>query len=91
MSGTFSCTLNLGGFAFDPKHPSYPKNSKRSSLPFNRDGSVTFTNQAHPDTIPWILAPDLEGTMVAWCISMEVFVTLKFYFPMRVQHKLSSE
>jgi len=81
----------LGGFAFDPKHPSYPKNSKRSSLPFNRDGSVTFTNQAHPDTIPWILAPDLEGTMVAWCISMEVFVTLKFYFPMRVQHKLSSE
>jgi len=105
LFGTFSLTLeNLGGFPFDPKHPSYPKNSKRSSLPFNRDGSVTFTNQAHPDTITWSLAPDLEGTMVAWCISMEVFVTilnrsqptsagktLKVCFPMRVQHKLSSE
>ncbi len=67
MSGTFSWTLeNLGGFPFDLKHPSYPKNSKRSSLPFNRDGSVTFTNQAHPDTITWTLAPDLEGTMVAF-------------------------
>ncbi len=105
MSATFSWTLeNLGGFPFDPKHPSYPKNSKRSSLPFNRDGSGTFTNQAHPDTITWTLAPDLEGTMVAWCISMEVFMTilnirsptsagktLKFCFPMHVQHKLSSE
>jgi len=91
LTGTFSWTLeNLGGFPFDPKHPSYPKNSRRSSLPFNRDGSVTFTNQAHPDTITWTLAPDLEGTMVAWCISMQVFVTILNKAHLQVQERLSS-
>jgi len=78
-SGTFSWTLkNLGGNPFDRKEPSYPRSFKKSrlELPFNEDGSVTFTYKEYPDPITWSFKPELEGTMVAWRISMEVYVTI---------------
>jgi hypothetical protein len=105
-SGTFSWTLkNLGGIPFDRKNPSYPRSFKKSrlELPFNEDGSVTFTDKEYPDPITWSFKPELQGTMVAWRISMEVYVTivsnsrftsagktLKFCFAKLLQHKLST-
>jgi len=104
-SGTFSWTLkNLGGIPFDREKPSCPRSFKKSrlELPFNEDGSVTFTDKEYPDPITWSFKPELEGTMVAWRISMEVYVTilknsgsksagktLKFCFARHLQHKLS--
>jgi len=104
-SGTFSWTLkNLGGNPFDREKPSYPRSFKKSrlELPFNEDGSVTFTYKEYPDPITWSFKPELEGTMVAWRISMEVYVTilnnsrftsvgttLKFCFARHLQHELS--
>jgi hypothetical protein len=78
-SGTFSWTLkNLGGIPFDPEKPSYPRSFKKSrlELPFNKDGSVTFTDKEYPDPITWKFKPELEGAMVVWRISMEVYVTI---------------
>jgi hypothetical protein len=78
-SGTFSWTLkNLGGIPFDRENPSYPRSFKKSrlELPFNKDGSVTFTDKEYPDPITWNFKPELEGTMVVWRISMEVYVTI---------------
>jgi hypothetical protein len=106
-SGTFSWTLkNLGGIPFDQEKPSYPRSFKKSrlELPFNEDGSVTFTDKEYPDPITWSFKPELQGTMVAWRISMEVYVTilnnsrftsagktLKFCFARHLQHKLSTD
>jgi hypothetical protein len=48
-SGTFSWTLkNLGEIPFDREKPSYPRGLKKSrlELPFNEDGSVTFTDKS---------------------------------------------
>ncbi|CAK9867834.1 unnamed protein product [Sphagnum jensenii] len=106
-SGTFSWILqNLGGIPFDRKNPSYPRSLKQSrlELPFNEDGSVTFTDKEYPDPITWSFKPELQGTMVAWRISMEVYVTilnnsrftsagktLKFCFARHLQHKLSTD
>ncbi|CAK9211050.1 unnamed protein product [Sphagnum troendelagicum] len=106
-SGTFSWTLkNLGGIPFDWKNPSYPRSLKkyRLELPFNEDGSVTFTDKEYPDPITWSFKPELQGTMVAWRISMEVYVTilnnsrftsagktLKFCFARHLQHKLRTD
>jgi len=82
-SGTFSWTLkNLGGIPFDRENLSYPRSSKKSGrleLPFNEDGSVTFTDKEYPDPITWSFKPELQGTMVAWRISMEVYVTILNY------------
>jgi hypothetical protein len=78
-SGTFSWTLkNLGGIPFDREKPSYPRGFKKSrlELPLNEDGSVTFTDKEYPDPITWNFKHELEGTMVVWCISMEVYVTI---------------
>jgi hypothetical protein len=78
-SGTFSWTLkNLGGIPFDREKPSYARSWKkyRLELPFNEDGSVTFTDKEYPDPITWSFKPELEGTMVVWRISMEVYVTI---------------
>ncbi len=106
-SGTFSWTLkNLGGIPFDREKPSYPRSFKKSRLvlPFNEDGSVIFTDKEYPDPITWNFKPELEGTMVVWRISMEVYVTilnnsrstsagktLKFCFARHLQHKLSTD
>ncbi|CAM6012460.1 unnamed protein product [Sphagnum balticum] len=106
-SGTFSWTLkNLGGIPFDRENPSYPRSWKRYrlELPFNEDGSVTFTDKEYPDPITWSFKPELQGTMVAWRISMEVYVTilnnsrstragktLKFCFARHLQHKLGTD
>jgi hypothetical protein len=105
-SGTFSWTLkNLGGIPFDREEPSYPRNLKKSrfELPFNEDGSVTFTDKEYPEPITWTFKPELRGTMVAWRISMEVYVTilnnsrftsagktLKFCFARHSEHKVSN-
>jgi hypothetical protein len=78
-SGTFSWTLkNLGGIPFDQEKPSYPRSFKKSrlELPFNEDGSVTFTDKEYPDPITWNFKPELEATTVVWRISMEVYVTI---------------
>ncbi|CAK9265436.1 unnamed protein product [Sphagnum jensenii] len=78
-SGTFSWTLkNLGGISFDWEKPSYPRGFKKSrlELPFNEDGSVTLTDKEYPDPNTWNFKPKLEGTMVVWHISMEVYVTI---------------
>ncbi|KAH8936494.1 hypothetical protein BDL97_17G088100 [Sphagnum fallax] len=106
-SGTFSWTLkNLGGIPFDWEKPSYPRSWKkyRLELPFNENGSVTFTDKEYPDPITWIFKPELQGTMVAWRISMEVYVTilknslftsagktLKFCFARHLKHKLGTD
>ncbi len=77
MSSTFSWTLkSLGGFPFDLKYLFNPKSSKRFKLPFNVDDNVTFTKHTYPDTITWTLALELKGTMMVWCILMEVYVTI---------------
>jgi hypothetical protein len=69
---------NLGGISFDWEKPSYPRGFKKSrlELPFNEDGSVTFTDKEYPDPNTWNFKPKLEGTMVVWHISMEVYVTI---------------
>jgi hypothetical protein len=106
-SGTFSWTSkNLGGIPFDREGPSYPRSFKKSrlELPCNEDGSVTFTDKEYPDPITWSFKPELQGTMVAWRISMEVYVTilnnslftsggktLKFCFASHLEHKLSTD
>jgi hypothetical protein len=106
-SGTFSWTLkNLGGNPFDREKPSYPRSFKKSrlELPFNEDGSVTFTDKEYPDPITWSFKPELEGTIVAWRISMEVYVTIlhnsrftsagktrKFCMARHLEHKLSTD
>ncbi|CAM6038302.1 unnamed protein product [Sphagnum compactum] len=104
-SGTFCWTLkNLGGIPFDREKPPYPRSLKKSRLPFNEDGSVTFTDKEYPDPITWNFRPELEGRMVDWRISMEVYVTilnesrftsagktLKFCFARHLQHKLSTD
>jgi hypothetical protein len=118
-SGTFSWTLkNLGGIPFSDRlinqvssytmmSRSFKKTrsswSDLSTGSFDADGGVTFTHQQYPDTITWMLAPELLGTMVAWRISMEVHVsilnkctgffsearTLKFCFASHLQHELT--
>ncbi|KAH8936501.1 hypothetical protein BDL97_17G088700 [Sphagnum fallax] len=106
-SGTFSWTLkSLGGIPFDREKPSYPRSFKKFSweLPFNEDGSVTFTDKEYPDPITWNFKPELEGRMVVWRISMEVYVTilnssrstsagktLKFCFARHLKHELSTD
>ncbi|KAH8936490.1 hypothetical protein BDL97_17G087800 [Sphagnum fallax] len=78
-SGTFSSILkNFGGIPFDQDRPSYPRISKNSrlELPFNEDGSVTFTDKEYPDPITWSFKPELQGTIVVWRISMEVYVSI---------------
>jgi hypothetical protein len=105
-SGTFSWILkNLGRIPFDREKPFYARSFKKSrlELPFNEDGSVTFTDKEYPEPITWTFKPELEGTMVAWHISMEVYVTSlynsrftsagktrKFCFPGHLQHQLST-
>jgi hypothetical protein len=87
-SGTFSWTLkNLGGIPFDQEKPSYPRGFKKSrlELPFNEDGSVTFTDKQYPDPIKWNFKPELEGTMVVWRISMDVYVTILNNSPSKSQ------
>jgi hypothetical protein len=96
----------LGGIPFDREKLSYPRSFKKSrlELPFNEDGSVTFTDKEYPDPITWSFKPELEGTMVAWRISMEVYVTilhnsrftsarktLKFCMARHLEHKLSTD
>jgi hypothetical protein len=44
-------------------------------LPFNSDGSVTFSEQ-FPKPIQWTLAPELAGTDVVWNVSTTVHVTM---------------
>ena len=37
-------------------------------LPFNDNGSVTFTDGDYGKSITWRLSPELDGKDVAWCI-----------------------
>ncbi len=116
-SGTFSWILkNLGGIPFSDRLINQVSSYTMMSRSFKKtrsswsdlstidaDGGVTFTHQQYPDTITWMLAPELLGTMVAWRISMEVHVsirnkstgffaearTLKFCFASHLQHELT--
>jgi hypothetical protein len=88
FTGNFSWTLRrLAGVPFDYAQPECTKVSPRMSvlkrrpvtsvleLPFNSDGSVTFSEQC-PKTIQWTLAPELAGTDVVWYLSVTVHVTM---------------
>ncbi len=84
FTGNFSSTLRrLAGVPFDHAQPKCTKMSifrRRPvtsilELPFNSDGSVTFSEQ-FPKTIQWTLAPELAGTDVAWYVSATVHVTM---------------
>jgi hypothetical protein len=114
FTGNFSSTLRrLAGVPFDYAQPKCTKVSTRLSilkrrpvtsileLPFNSDGSVTFSEQC-PKTIEWTLAPELAGTDVAWYVSTTVHVTmlntstgqgktLKFWSPHHFLHNMSTD
>ncbi len=114
FTGNFSWTLRrLAGVPFDYAEPKCTKVSTRMSilkrrpitsmleLPFNSDGSVTFSEQC-PKTIQWTLAPELAGTDVAWYVSTTVYVTmldrstgkgktLEFCSPHHFLHNMSTD
>jgi hypothetical protein len=114
FTGTFSWTLRrLAGVPFDYAQPKCTKVPTRMSifrrrpvtsileLPFNSDGSVTFSEQC-PKTIKWTLAPELAGTDVAWYVSTTVYVTvldrytgegktLEFWSPHYLLHNMSKD
>ncbi len=114
FTGSFSWTLRrLDGVPFDYAQPKCTKVSTRLSilkrrpvtsmleLPFNSDGSVTFSEQC-PKTIEWTLAPELAGTDVAWYVSTTVHVTmldrstgkgktLKVWSPHHFLHNMSTD
>ncbi len=81
-SGTFSWTLNrLGGIPFKYQEPyPFPTGTSfagwSSSLPFDENGSVVFTDKTYPDKITWMLAPKMEGRTVEWLVSVEFCVTI---------------
>jgi len=113
FTGNFSWTLRrLAGEPFDYAQPKCNKVSTRMSifkrrpvtsmleLPFNSDGSVTFSEQC-PKTIQWTLAPELTGTDVVWYVSTTVHVTmldrstgqgktLEFWSPRHFLHNMST-
>ncbi|CAK9277926.1 unnamed protein product [Sphagnum jensenii] len=114
FTGNFSWTLRrLAGVPFDYAQHKCTKVSTRMcifkrrpvtsmlELPFNSDGSVTFTEQ-RLKTIQWILAHELEGTDVAWYVSVTVHVTmldrstgegktLEFWSPHHFLHNMSTD
>jgi hypothetical protein len=114
FTGNFSWTLRrLAGVPFDYAQPKCTKVSTRMSilkrrpvtsmleLPFNRNGSVTFSEQC-PETIQWTLAPELAGTDVSWYVSVTVDVTmldrstgtgktLEFWYPHHFLHNMSTD
>jgi len=110
FTGNFSWTLRrLAGVPFDHAQPKCTKMSifrRRPvtsilELPFNSDGSVTFSEQC-PKTIKWTLAPELAGTDVAWYVSATVHVTmldrstgqgktLEFWCPHHFLHNMSTD
>ncbi|CAK9217061.1 unnamed protein product [Sphagnum troendelagicum] len=110
FTGNFSSTLRrLAGVPFDYVQPKCTKMSifrRRPvtsilNLPFNSDGSVTFSDQC-PKTIQWTLAPELAGTDVAWYVSVTVHVTmldrstgkgktLQFWSPHHFLHNMSTD
>jgi hypothetical protein len=110
FTGNFSWTLRrLAGVPFDHAQPKCTKMSifrRRPvtsilELPFNSDGSVTFSEQC-PKTIQWTLAPELAGTDVAWYVATTVHVsmldrstgkgkTLKFWCPDHFLHNMSTD
>jgi hypothetical protein len=110
FTGNFSWTLRrLAGVPFDHAQPKCTKMSifrRRPvtsilDLPFNSDGSVTFSEQC-PKTIQWTLAPELAGTDVAWYVSTTVHVTmldrsrgkgktLQFWSPHHFLHNMSTD
>ncbi|CAM6073622.1 unnamed protein product [Sphagnum tenellum] len=114
FTGNFSWTLRrLAGVPFDYAQPKCTKVSTMMSilkrrpvtsmleLPFNSDGSVTFSEQC-PKTIQWTLAPALAGTDVAWYVSATVHVTilnrstgegqtLEFWSPHHFLHNMSTD
>jgi len=114
FTGNVSWTLRrLAGVPFDYAQPKCTKVSARMSIlkrrpvtsmlepPFNSDGSVTFSEQC-PKTIQWILAHELEGTDVAWYVSVTVHVTmldrstgegktLEFWSPHHFLHNMSTD
>ncbi len=114
FTGNFSWTLRrLAGVPFDYAQPKCTKVSSRMSilkrrpvtsmleLPFNSDGSVTFSEQC-PKTIQWTLAPELAGTDVAWYVSATVYLTmldrstgkgktLEFWSPYHFLHNMSTD
>ncbi len=84
FTGNFSWTLRrLAGVPFDHAQPKCTKMSvfrRRPvtsilELPFNSDGSVTFSEQC-PKPIKWTLAPELAGTDVVWSVSATVHLTM---------------
>ncbi|CAK9857095.1 unnamed protein product [Sphagnum jensenii] len=84
-TGNFSWTLRrLAGVPFDHAQPKCTKISKFRrrpvtsilELPFNSDGSVTFTSEQCPKAIKWTLAPELAGTDVVWSVSATVHLTM---------------
>ncbi len=84
FTGNFSWTLRrLAGVPFDHAQPKWTKMSifrRRPvtsilKLPFNSDGSVTFSEQC-PKPIIWTLAPELVGTDVVWSVSATVHLTM---------------
>ncbi|CAM6034549.1 unnamed protein product [Sphagnum compactum] len=103
FTGNFSWTLRrLAGVPFDYAQPKCTKVSTRMlQLPFNSDGSVTFSEQCLK-TIQWTLAPELAGTDVAWYVSATVHVTtldrststgktLEFWSPHHFLHNMSTD
>ncbi|CAK9236138.1 unnamed protein product [Sphagnum troendelagicum] len=114
FTGNFSWTpRRLAVVPFDYAQPKCTKVSTRMSilkrrpvtsmleLPFNRDGSVTFSEQC-PKTVQWTLAPALAGTDVAWYVSVTVHVTmldrstgkgktLEFWYPHHFLHNMSTD
>ncbi|CAK9189457.1 unnamed protein product [Sphagnum troendelagicum] len=84
FTGNFSWTLlRLAGVPFDHAQPKCTKISifrprpvtSVLKLPFNSDGSVTFSEQC-PKAIKWTLAPELAGTDVVWSVSATVHLTI---------------
>ncbi len=84
FTGNFSWTLRrLAGVPFDHAQPKWTKMSifrRRPvtsilKLPFNSDGSVTFSEQC-PKPIIWTLATELVGTDVVWSVSATVHLTM---------------
>ncbi len=110
FTGNFSWTLRrLAGVPFDHAQPKCTKMSiftRRPvtsilELPFNSDGSVTFSEQC-PKTIQWPLAPELAGKYVFWYVSTTVHVTmldrstgegktLEFWSPHHFLHNMSTD
>jgi hypothetical protein len=110
FTGNFCWTLRrLAGVPFDHAQPKCTKMSivrRRPvtsilELPFNSDGSVTFSEQC-PKTIQWTLAPELAGTNVPWYVSTTVHVTnldrstgkgetLEFWSPHHFLHNMTTD